>query len=284
MPKVIILAEEVFSELYQVELNERLGIDSVSFDELNKGELLQAFSRLSIEKFDLFLYDPDLWGNEQEHKEVIHRLNLSYPNMPILVISMHKDEVSYGDYFVVKGDMALLILKVCDILGMDKQRVLDYYFSLGTDLAIERIEKPKKEVKIFICYAREDFTQADRIYRRLKFDKYTPWMDKKNIVGGQDWDLEITRMIEEESNFFLACLSNNSVSKEGYVQKELKKGFEILDRQPEGRIYLIPVRLDECRVPEGLKKLHWVDLFEPQGMESLLRAIETGCKQKGFNC
>jgi hypothetical protein len=159
--------------------------------------------------------------------------------------------------------------------------VLDYYFDVGKDLVIETTEKPKKEVKIFICYGREDYLQADRIYRRLKFEKYIPWMDKKNIVGGQDWDLEITRIIEQESDFFLACLSTHSVSKEGYVQKELKKGFEILDRQPEGKIYLIPVRLDECKVPQRLKKLHWVNLFEFQGMENLLRAIGEGYNQKG---
>jgi len=274
---MILGKEESLTYLYQEELNDVLGIDSVSFDDLDK-----AFSRLSTEKFDLFLFDLDLWGSEQEHKEAITKINLAYPNMPILVISMHGDKASYGDYFVLKGDMPSLILKVCKILQMDIQMVLDYYFDVGKDLVIETIEKPKKEVKIFICYAREDFGQADRIYRRLKFEKYIPWMDKKNIVGGQDWDLEITRMIEEESNFFLACLSNNSVSKEGYVQKELKKGFEILDRQPEGRIYLIPVRLDECKVPQRLKKLHWVNLFEFQGMENLLRAIGEGCKQKGF--
>jgi hypothetical protein len=278
MPKIMILGNERgITFLYQEELNDVLGIDSVSFADFDK-----AFSRLSTEKFDLFLYDPDDGDVGLDHKEAITRIHLAYPNMPILVASVRADKASYGDYFVLKGDLPSLILKVCQILQMDMQMALDHYFDIGKDLVIERIEKPKKEVKIFICYAREDFGQADRIYRRLGFEKYIPWMDRKNIVGGQDWDLEITRMIEEESNFFLACLSNNSVSKEGYVQKELKKGFEILDKQPEGRIYLIPVRLDECKVPQRLKNLHWVNLFEFQGMENLLRAIGEGCKQKGY--
>jgi len=80
----------------------------------------------------------------------------------------------------------------------------------------------------------------------------------------------------------LACLSKHSVSKEGYVQKELKMGLEILDKQPSGNIYLIPVRLDDCIVPQRFKKLHWVDLFESNGMEELLKAIDMGCKQRGM--
>jgi len=274
---MILGIEKSMTFLYQEELNEALGIDSVSFHDFDK-----AFSRLSTEKFDLLLYDHDLSVNETEDREAIARIKLAYPDMPILVTSIKADKASYGDYFVLKGNIPSLIIKVCQILRMDVQMVLDYYFDVGKDLVIETTEKPKKEVKIFICYAREDFWQADRIYRRLRFEKYVPWMDKKNIVGGQDWDLEITRMIEEESDFFLACLSKNSVSKEGYVQKELKKGFEILDKQPEGKIYLIPVRLDECKVPQRLKKLHWVNLFEFQGMENLLRAIGEGCKKKAY--
>ena len=55
MPKIMILGNERgITFLYQEELNDVLGIDSVSFADFDK-----AFSRLSTEKFELFLYDPD---------------------------------------------------------------------------------------------------------------------------------------------------------------------------------------------------------------------------------
>ena len=120
MPKIMILGKgKSLTFLYQEEFNDVLGLDSVSFDDFD-----EAFSRLSIEKYDLFLFDPDLWGNEQEHKEAINRLNLAYPNMPILVTSMHGDKASYGDYFVLTGNIPSLILKVCEILQMDKEERL----------------------------------------------------------------------------------------------------------------------------------------------------------------
>jgi hypothetical protein len=110
------------------------------------------------------------------------------------------------------------------------------------------VTQGKGNIKIFVSYVQEDLDEAYQIYRRLRQEGYDPWIDKEKLFGGQDWDLEITKAIEE-SNFFLACISSHSVNKEGYYQKELKKGMNIWEMQPEGRIYLIPVRLENCQVP-----------------------------------
>ncbi len=87
-----------------------------------------------------------------------------------------------------------------------------------------------------------------------------------------DWDLEIRRAIRG-SKHFLACLSKQSVNKRGYVQKELKVGLDVLDETPPGTIYLIPIRLEACEVPERLKPRQWVDLFKPGGLKKLLDAL-----------
>jgi hypothetical protein len=42
---------------------------------------------------------------------------------------------------------------------------------------------------------------------------------------------------------------------------------------PEGNIFLIPVRLEDCSVPERLSRLHWVDLSAPGGQERLTKAL-----------
>jgi replicative DNA helicase len=69
-------------------------------------------------------------------------------------------------------------------------------------------------------------------------------------------------------------LSSNSVSKEGFVQKELRYAREISLEKPEGAIFLIPVRLDECDVPRGLRFIQWTDYFgenREQSYSSLLK-------------
>ena len=130
-----------------------------------------------------------------------------------------------------------------------------------------------------MSYASEDYVKAHSIYGRLKAEGYNPWIDKENLVGGQDWASEIDKAIEE-SKFFLACLSNNSSTKEGYVQKELKVGIEKFDKHPWGSIFLIPLRIEECKVPFRFKNIHWIDMFNSQGMENLLKAIKEGCNQR----
>jgi hypothetical protein len=67
-------------------------------------------------------------------------------------------------------------------------------------------------------------------------------------MKGQNWELEIHNNIKS-SDFFIACLSKNSVSKHGYVQKELKEAISVLDEIPENEIYIIPIRIDDCLVP-----------------------------------
>jgi formylglycine-generating enzyme required for sulfatase activity len=131
----------------------------------------------------------------------------------------------------------------------------------------------EQEPRIFLCHAKEDKERVRELYHRLKETGYHPWLDEEDLLPGQDWDLEIRRAVRG-SGFFLACLSKDSIDKRGYVQKELKMGLDVLDEMPEGKIYLIPVRLEECEVPERLQSRQWVDLFEARGFEKLKGALD----------
>lgn len=78
-----------------------------------------------------------------------------------------------------------------------------------------------------------------------------------------------------ESDIVLVCLSQRSVIKAGYVQKELAFALDVVEQQPEDAIYLIPLRLDACEAPERLRHLNWVDLFADDSLARLLRALHT---------
>jgi hypothetical protein len=55
-------------------------------------------------------------------------------------------------------------------------------------------------------------------------------------------------MAIKKSKYFVALFSSNSVSKRGYVQ-EFRKVIDTFDEFPEGEVFAIPVRLDECEIP-----------------------------------
>jgi formylglycine-generating enzyme required for sulfatase activity len=128
--------------------------------------------------------------------------------------------------------------------------------------------------RIFLCHAREDKPKVIDLYHQLKAAGYSPWLDQEDLLPGVDWEREIRRAIRG-SEFFLACLSKESIDKRGFVQKELKMGLNVLDEMPEGKIYLIPVRLEACEVPERLRSRQWVDFFAPRGFEKLKRALDS---------
>jgi len=67
--------------------------------------------------------------------------------------------------------------------------------------------------------------------------------------------------------------SKQMVSKEGFIQKEQRLVFERLEQTPEGTIYLIPVRLEECEIPRKWKNLHYVDLWKPDDWRKLIAAL-----------
>lgn len=137
---------------------------------------------------------------------------------------------------------------------------------------------------VFLCYAREDFERVNELYNLLKNVGLHPWLDKFDIEGGQLWEVAIERAIAQ-CDFFLATFSNLSVKKSGYVQKEYRFAIDSLSRRPSNRIFLIPVRLDSCEMPElrglgtRLSDLQWIDLFQKgplaaRDVEPILRSIE----------
>ena len=127
--------------------------------------------------------------------------------------------------------------------------------------------------QIFICYAREDGRKARKLFNRLKDKGFSVWWDKKSIKGGERWKEKIIKAIKG-SDFFLACLSRRSVIRRGFFHREINEALEVAKEQPEDAIYLIPLKLDDCEVPEQLSEYHVIDLFRRGGFKELVEAIE----------
>lgn len=126
--------------------------------------------------------------------------------------------------------------------------------------------------RVFLCHSSADKTKVRNLYRRLDQDGVAPWLDDENLVAGEDWELEIGRAVRA-SDVVVVCLSKAATTRAGYVHKEIKLALDVADYQPEGAIFVIPARLEECVVPERLSRLHRVDLFKDGGYERLIQAV-----------
>ncbi len=127
---------------------------------------------------------------------------------------------------------------------------------------------------IFLCHANEDKPRVSIFYQRLKKDGLNPWLDKENLLPGQHWREVIAKTIKK-SSFIIIFLSKTAVSKRGYVQKEFKLALDVLAEIPEDQIFIIPVRLEDCEIPEQFKDIHFVDLFDEGGYNRVIKAIQT---------
>ncbi|QBR12566.1 toll/interleukin-1 receptor domain-containing protein [Sphingobacterium sp. CZ-2] len=105
--------------------------------------------------------------------------------------------------------------------------------------------------KVFISYAKEDYVFAEKLYDFLAENNFKPWLDKKNLLPGQEWDFEIKKGLRD-ANYVILLLSDNSVQKRGYVQREFKIALKYYEEKLEDDIYLIPIKINKCDVPDLL--------------------------------
>jgi hypothetical protein len=115
----------------------------------------------------------------------------------------------------------------------------------------------------------------------LKLDGFLPWLDEEDLIPGQGWQDEIPVAVRT-SDVVVVCVSRSSVNKEGYVQKEIKFALDVSQEKPEGAIFVIPVRIEEVEVPRSLRQWQWVNWFDKDGYQRLLRALHTRATALGL--
>lgn len=121
-----------------------------------------------------------------------------------------------------------------------------------------------RPLRVFLCHSSTDKPAVRELYQKLRAEPWIqPWLDEEELFPGMDWNLEIEKAIEA-TDVILVCLSNNSITKEGYVQREIRIALDYADYKPEGTLFIIPVRLEECTPPKRLARWQYADYFEGQ--------------------
>jgi len=180
---------------------------------------------------------------------------------------------SAGDYAIQIGQLNLTV-------SPEQLRSLPVPAHTAPPLPAASTELPR-QLKVFLCHASGDKPAVRDLYRRLRADGIDPWFAEESLLAGQDWQVEIPKAVRS-SDAVIVCLSRKAITKTGYVQKEIKYALDVADEQPEGAIFLIPLRLEECEAPERLRRWQWVDLFWETGYERLLRALGARAESLGL--
>lgn len=142
--------------------------------------------------------------------------------------------------------------------------------------------EPRK-LRVFLCHASQDKRVVRELYSRLSAKTWIePWLDEENLLPGQNWELEIESAVES-SDVVIVCCSSNSVSKEGYVQRELKYVLDFALEKPDDSIFIIPLRLDNCEIPRRLRRWQYADFFPDSSIDRSIQRLLASLHQRAHH-
>lgn len=126
-------------------------------------------------------------------------------------------------------------------------------------------------MNVFLSYASGDRQVVARLASDLSHHRLSVWWDVNRANPGSSIDDAVTNGIAT-SDWFLAVMSPEAVAS-AWVLKEVRLACDTNARA--GKPGLVPVLLDSCALPEGLRHRAHADFrYDYQdGFDSLLRAI-----------
>lgn len=138
------------------------------------------------------------------------------------------------------------------------------------------------KLRAFISYAKEDQAQALACYERLEQEGFDPWIDRRCLLPGQNWEFEIDRAMRE-AHVVILLMSPRSVSKRGFVQREANEAIERLRYKLPDDIYVVPLVLDPCIVPPQIAgRLQYIDLNEEGAWRQVVAALRRAAEQQSI--
>jgi hypothetical protein len=132
----------------------------------------------------------------------------------------------------------------------------------------KRVSETLGPIRIYIAHSSKDSRVSKRIAKSLRRRGLEVWYDGWEIRVGDSITQRISHGLEQ-GDFLIAVLSRNSV-KSRWVQKELSAALQI-------GLFVLPVRIDGCRIPILLRDLRYADLRKGfrQAIEELHDTIVT---------
>ncbi len=126
---------------------------------------------------------------------------------------------------------------------------------------------------VFMCHASEDKELVRGLCGTLRNAGFDPWLDDEKLMPGEDWQERIDGALRR-SGAVIICLSERSVVKDGYVNKEIRRALDLADEKIPGSTFIFPLKFDNVRVPRYLTRWQWAEIGKPEGLRRLVQSLE----------
>lgn len=211
----------------------------------------QARQKVKNDHFALAILDQKLKG--QTGLQVLSRLRKEVPDLRAIILTGYPNFRDSRESFHAGA--------------------LDYISKSEKHLKAKLIEsiqlyKKTKAIKVFLSYQHDDQKDVENLYNKLAERGFLPWVDFKSTLRGK-WMPQIQKAIKE-SDYFIACFSSNSLRKKQSVfRDELALALRVQKTLFRGEVFLVPVNLTRCEIPEELERFQYINLFERNGLAKL---------------
>lgn len=129
------------------------------------------------------------------------------------------------------------------------------------------INSPLDSIWVFVSYAHEDRSIAAELCRELKGIGVETWRDESHLLPGGSMPIGISNALDR-SVAFVVLLSRH-IQESGWIELELNAALGIRAETPSYPV--IPLRIDDSRVPALLKGLHYLSLQQSSVSEAASR-------------
>lgn len=138
-------------------------------------------------------------------------------------------------------------------------------------------------MKVFLSYAKEDGAVVKEFHDQLKALGLDPWMDQERLLPGQSWEREIDRALND-ANVVLLFMSPRSVKKRSFVTREANTAVSNLRYKKADDIYIIPVLLESCEIPDEISgRAQYILFTEPGAKNKIIASIMRAAEQQGIS-
>jgi adenylate cyclase len=137
---------------------------------------------------------------------------------------------------------------------------------------------PGESKAVFLSYASEDLTAAERIAEALRAAGVEVWLDQSELRGGDAWDTMIRGKIRGCA-LFVALISAHSRGRtEGYFRFEWKLAIDRSFHIASDRPFLLPIAIDEtveadARVPDRFREVQWTYAFRGEASQEFVDRV-----------
>lgn len=138
-------------------------------------------------------------------------------------------------------------------------------------------------MKVFLSYAKEDGAVVKEFHDQLKALGLDPWMDQERLLPGQSWEHEIDRALNA-ANVVILFMSLRSVKKRSFVTREANAAVSNLRYKKSDDIYIIPVLLESCEIPEEIAgRAQYILFTEPGAKNKIIASIMRAAEQQDIS-